>query len=62
MPPFFFRCPITGTDVHGFIVEETPSDEPDFFEPVTCFVCGHMHLVNLKTGKTVGERAETKVA
>jgi hypothetical protein len=54
MPPFFFRCPITGSRVQGILVEEAPSD-PDFYSPVTCLACGLMHLVNLKTGKTVGK-------
>jgi hypothetical protein len=61
MPPFFFRCPITGLHVHGFVVEETPGDEPDSYEPVTCFLCDQMHLVNFTTGKTVGERAAARV-
>jgi len=62
MPPFLYRCPITASGVHGFVVVETPSDEPDCYEPVTCFACGQMHLVNFKTGKTVGEHGETGFA
>jgi hypothetical protein len=61
MPPFLYRCPITGSKVHGFIVEEIPNVDLNGYEPVTCFSCGQMHLVNLRTGKAVGER-ETKVA
>jgi hypothetical protein len=56
--PFLFRCPITGSEVQGFLVEETPSEDPDAFERVTCISCGQIHLVNLKTGKTFGERSE----
>jgi hypothetical protein len=59
MPPFFFRCPISGSDVHGFVVHETPSPDLDSYEPVTCFACRQMHLVNFRTGKTVGERRKT---
>ena len=54
-PPYFFRCPITGSDVQGFLVEEAPSDDPNSYTPVRCLTCGQMHLVNLRTGKTVGE-------
>ena len=54
MPPFFFRCPITGSRVQGVLVEEAPSD-PNFYSPVTCLVCGLMHLVDFETGKTVGK-------
>jgi hypothetical protein len=54
MPPILFRCPITGSGVQGLLVEEAPSD-PNFYSPVTCLACGLMHLVNFKTGKTVGE-------
>jgi hypothetical protein len=56
--PFLFRCPITGSEVQGFLAEETASEDPNSFEPVTCLACGQIHLVNLKTGKTVGERSE----
>jgi hypothetical protein len=58
MPLFFFCCPITGSRVQGLLVEETPSD-PNFYSPVTCLACGLMHLVNLKTGETVGKALQT---
>jgi hypothetical protein len=54
-PPYLFHCPITGSDVQGFLVEEAPSDDPNSYTPVCCLACGQMHLVNLRTGKTVGE-------
>jgi len=53
--PFLFRCPITGSEVQGFVAEETPSRDPDAYEPVTCLSCGRTHLVNLKSGKTAGD-------
>ena len=55
MPSFLFRCPITGEEVTGFLIEEAPSDDPDSYSAVCCLVCGQLHLVNLKTGKTAGE-------
>jgi hypothetical protein len=56
MPSWFFRCPITGERVRGFVVaEDVPDDDPDAYIAVTCLSCGRIHLLNLKTGKTVGE-------
>ena len=55
MPPFLFRCPITGSHVQGILVEEVPSDDVDSYTSVFCLACGEMHLVNFTTGKTVGE-------
>jgi len=57
-PPYLFHCPITGSDVQGFLIEEAPSDDPNSCTPVRCLVCGQVHLVNLRTGKTVGEDVE----
>ena len=51
-----FRCPITGAQVQGFIVEEeTFGNDPNLYESVTCLDCGQIHLVNLRTGETVGK-------
>lgn len=58
--PIFFRCPITGSEVHGFLVEESPGDNPDAYQPVTCLSCGQNHLVNLRTGKTDSEDSDEK--
>ena len=54
-PPYLFHCPITGSDVQGFLVEEPPNDDAKSYTAVCCLACGQMHLVNLRTGKTVGE-------
>ena len=56
--PILFRCPITGLEVHGFLVEEIPSDDPDGYALVTCLSCGQNHLVNLRTGKTDSEDSD----
>jgi hypothetical protein len=55
VPSCLFRCPITGTEVTGFLVDEAPSDDPNSYASVCCLTCGQMHLVNFTTGKTVGE-------
>jgi hypothetical protein len=54
-PTFPFRCPITKSPVHGIVVQETPSDDTNSYVSVNCLACAQIHLVNLKTGKTVGE-------
>jgi hypothetical protein len=54
-PPYLFRCPLTGSNVQGFLVEEAPGDDPDSCTPVRCLACGQTHLINFTTGKTVGE-------
>jgi hypothetical protein len=54
-PPYLFRCPITASDVQGFLVEEPPSDDPNSYTSVGCLACGQMHLVNFTTGRTVGK-------
>ena len=59
MPPFIFRCPNTGFHVQGYAPDEDESEGADnVFVGVTCLACGSMHLVNPKTGKTVGESSE----
>ena len=57
-PPYFFRCPITGSDVQGFLVEEAPGDDPNSYTAVCCLACGQTHLVNFTTGNTVGGDVE----
>jgi hypothetical protein len=57
-PPCLFRCPVTGSRVTGVLVEDTPDDDPGAYVSVTCLSCGQIHLVNLKTGKTIGEQGE----
>jgi hypothetical protein len=58
MPSFLFRCPITGEEVTGFLVDEVPRDDPNLYSAVRCLACGQLHLVNFKTGKAVGEGDE----
>ena len=47
MPPFLYRCPITGYKVHGFVTEEVSEDSEDY-EAVRC------HPINPTTGKVLG--------
>jgi len=54
-PRYLFRCPITQSFEHGFLVEEVPINDPNSYTSVGCLACGQMHLVNFTTGKTVGD-------
>jgi hypothetical protein len=54
MPTFLYRCPSTGFRVQGYTAEETSADD-EIYETVTCLACQRMHLVNLASGKVMGE-------
>jgi hypothetical protein len=53
MAPFLYRCPNTGFRVQGWSPDDD-SKEDDVYESVSCLACGQLHLVNLRTGKTLG--------
>lgn len=55
MGAFLFRCPTTGTNVHGWIADDPTRREERSHEPVSCYACRGVHLVNPKTGKVIGE-------
>jgi hypothetical protein len=58
MSTFLYRCPVTGYRIQGFIADH-PNDPTEknghTYEPLTCTVCGRIHLVNPKSGKLLGE-------
>jgi len=57
MKPTLFRCPITGKLVQHFIAEVASDVEGhEHFEAVECLACGNAHMVNVKTGKVVGQK------
>jgi hypothetical protein len=59
MAPFIYRCPNTGFRVQGFAPDNEESEgADDVFLGVTCLMCGSVHLINPKTGKTAGENGE----
>jgi hypothetical protein len=58
MPAFLFRCPNTGMRVQGWISDDPAESSEGTFEPVTCHACGRVHLVNPKTGKTLGGESD----
>jgi hypothetical protein len=57
MAALIFFCPNTGLRVQGWFAEEL-LDETDTYETVTCTACGQTHIVNPKTGKTLGAEDE----
>jgi hypothetical protein len=53
MAPFLYRCPNTGFRVQGWSVNDD-SENGDVYESVNCLACSRLHLVNPKTGRTLG--------
>ena len=58
MPPFIYRCPSTGYRVQGWAPDDETEGADDVFVGVTCLVCGLVHFVNPKTGKTPSGNGE----
>jgi hypothetical protein len=59
MPPFIYRCPNTGYNVQGWDPGDDKSEGANkVFVGVTCLLCGLVHFVNPKTGKTASESRE----
>ena len=57
MKPTLFRCPVTGKLVQHFIAEiATDTQGYDRFESVKCLACGLSHMINVTTGKVLGQR------
>ena len=54
MASFLFRCPNTGLTVQGWIAEAVENNDGEKYESVNCLACQQLHLVNSKTGKTLG--------
>jgi hypothetical protein len=54
MVPFLYRCPFIGLLVQALHRHDPSDDDADWYEAVTCIACQQVHLVNPKTGKTLG--------
>jgi hypothetical protein len=56
MATFLFRCPNTGFQVQGWIVdkEDESANRGDSYEAIECLACRQVHFVNPTTGKTLG--------
>jgi hypothetical protein len=56
---FLYRCPDTGRTVQGWSAEEvSDQDHDNAYQSVECLACTRVHLINLKTGKVLGEQEE----
>jgi hypothetical protein len=51
---FLYRCPNTGRNVQGWSADEV-TDDDETYQSFECIACTSVHLVNLKTGKVLGE-------
>ena len=54
---FLYRCPNTGQNVQGWSADEL-TDDDDTYQSFECTACTRVHLVNLKTGKVLGEEED----
>jgi hypothetical protein len=56
MNAFLYRCPSTGLNVQGWVADDPPAErDSETYEAVTCTACTRIHLVNPKTGRTLGD-------
>ena len=51
---FLYRCPNTGQNVQGWSADEV-TDDDNSYQSFLCLACTRVHLINLKTGKVLGE-------
>jgi hypothetical protein len=54
MPPLIYRCPTTDQSVQGWFADNGNENGGETYETVTCIACRSVHLINRKTGKTLG--------
>jgi hypothetical protein len=61
---FLYRCPTTGQNVQGFVLDRPSEPRDDVYESVVCTACRGVHLVNPATGHVagVGEKPERSAA
>jgi hypothetical protein len=56
MATIIYRCPNTGLNVQGWFADDpTRADANDSYEAVLCTACTKLHLINPKTGRTLGD-------
>jgi hypothetical protein len=54
-----YRCPATGMKVQASFAardSEEAEDRSQIYQTVTCPACAGTHIINLKTGKMLGEK------
>ena len=55
MATLAYRCPTTGQHVQAWFSDDGSEDGTETYESVPCLACRGIHLVNLKTGKVLGD-------
>ena len=58
MATLIYQCPTTGLKVQGWFSDDGSENGSEGYETVVCLACRQAHLVNPKTGKTVGADEE----
>ena len=58
-----FRCPHTGMHVQHWMAEEVTGETPrGIYDTVVCDACARIHFINRRTGKLLGEAADSRTA
>ncbi|MGA2311371.1 MAG: hypothetical protein ABSF87_03225 [Xanthobacteraceae bacterium] len=56
MATIIYRCPTTGLNVQGWFADDPArADADDTYESLICTACTKLHLINPKTGRTLGD-------
>jgi hypothetical protein len=58
MGNFLFTCPSTNLNVQHWRDDDDEDVSDNEYEAVTCKACARLHLINLKTGKVLGQGGE----
>ena len=58
MLTFLYTCPATNQKVQGWVADDVSENSDPRYESVTCLACRRTHLVDPKTGKTLGADKE----
>jgi hypothetical protein len=58
MGAFLYEFPATNQKVQGWFADDVSENSDPRYETVTCLACRGVHLVNPKTGKTLGADKE----
>jgi hypothetical protein len=53
-----FQCVRTRPNVQVCLPDEAPIAQADGYEIVTCPACARVHLVNMTTGRMLGEKEQ----
>jgi hypothetical protein len=60
MTTFLYRCPATGRNVQGFVVDSAAVSDDSVYEAVTCALCRRVHLVNPKNSRVIASNLSSE--